>query len=312
MAYSKNITIDENGPRVKTNSTTVFSDVSLSIKDFSQSVESWSSNVQLLNKGDEINIDGNWNFLFIRLRWLDNPNSSSTDGALSIYNACTPMNAISTPCGCDTLSTLDNSKTATVPSLATLEMSQYTEYVLNNTFGYLDTSISLGINNPKVTDLYDNPFNAVLSGDILYFQDVTIGPVSAIANPYPANTQYYSYTNQNKDVLFVYDIDANEWVLLNTDTDISLIDSTENYQINIIHTATWSSNSNEIGNSASFTPELSNSNGDMQLDRTVNIIDNSMPVSFKFSDMLVLPVYNFTGKIISELDNQEINIMLGK
>jgi len=312
MAYTKNIKINENGPQIKVNGSTTFTDANLSLKDFAPAVTSWSSTTQVLNKGEEIVIDEKWTFMFVRLRWLDAKKNSKDDGALSIYDACSTIASVATNCGCDSTATLSSGKTVYVPSLATFETTQYTEYLLSTEFGYLDTTIALGPTGAKTTDLYDHQFSAILSDDILYFYDVTAGATGATANPYPIDEEYYTYVNQEKDVIFVYDYDNLEWILLSTDTDLSDVDGTENIAINILDQASWGATSHEIGNSMVFAPELTNANGTLKIADTVDLEDENMPVSFKFSELLSFSAYKFSGKIISDLDNQEINIMLGK
>ena len=311
--YNKNININENGPKITSNGNLVFSDVSLSLKDFTQSVDNWSSSTYLLDKNEEIVIDGKWKFLFVRLRWLDKPKTSD-DGSLTIYDACSSISSVGSKCGCSSGATASSGKTAPIPSLATFQTTQYTEYMLSNEFSYLDTTVTLGptgASAPKVKDLYDHQFSAVLSSNFLYFAGVT-GATGATANPYPANKEYYSYVNQALNVIFVYNLDTSKWVLVSTDTALSGVDGTSNVAINTLDTADWSAISSEIGNSSKFIPELTNGNGTLKVDKSIDLEDANMPVSFKFSEVLLLPAYKFTGKIVSDLNNQEINIMLGK
>ena len=318
MAYSKNIKIDEDGPKIKVNGSTAFTDATLSLKDFAPAVTSWSSSTQVLNKGEEIVIDGKWTFMFVRLRWQDAARSGSNDGALSIYDACSTIATVASNCGCGPTGATGSGKTAYVPSLATLETTQYTEYLLSSEFSYLDTTITLtgptGATGPapQVTDLYDHQFSAVLSDDILYFAGVTGGATGATANPYPSNMEYYTYLNQDKDVLMVYDYDNSDWILMSTDTDLSAVDGTENVAINTVDQASWGATSHELGNSMILIPELSNANGTLQISTSIDLEDDNMPVAFKFSELLSFSAYKFSGKIISDLDNQEINILLGK
>ena len=313
MAYNKTIKIDENGPKIYSNGSTIFSDVSLSLKDFAPTVNSWNSSTQILNKGESIIINDKWDFVYIRLRWLDKPNNGTDDGALSIYEACSSISLTSnaSACGCSTTNepTL-SSKTAFVSSLATLEVTQYTEYLLSENFAYLTsgaTSILAGMQ-----DLYDHSFNAVISNDILYFYGATAGPTGATANPYPINQEYYSYTNQDKSILLVYDIHNTNWRLISTSTNLNNVTGTENIQITILNSAIWSTISHQLGNSLSFLPQLSNSNGSFKITESIDLEDLNMPVNFKFSELFTYTAHKFKFKITSDLNNQAINILIGK
>lgn len=321
MAYSKKIKIDGDGPKIVTNDKIIFSDISLSLKDFAPEVSNWSTINKVLDKDEFIEINDKWDFIFVRLRWLDKPSTGTNDGALSIYEACSSNSTIKSNCGCSSEETASTGKTAFVPSLATFETTQYTTYVLSDTFAYLDTTLEAGPTGAtagtyKTEDLYDYVFPGILSNDTIFFKDVSaMGPGATGSNPYDVIDElYYSYTNQAKDVILIYDYDNSEWVLISTDTDLSaaVIDGTENIAINILNSVSWSSESYELGNSSIFLPELENSNGEFTIENTIDLIDENMPVTFKFSEILTLWSKTFTGKITSDFDNQEVHILLGK
>lgn len=310
MAYSKNIIINEDGPKIYSNGNLLFNDISLTLKDYSPAVNKTSSTSIILNKGDEYIINGKWSFLYIRMRWLDKP-VKSNNGGFSIYDACSSTSVVAKNCSCDnTVEKKSEGKTVAVPTLATIQMDHYTEYLLSSGFGYLNTDITFGATGTKVNDLYDNNFNAVIMDDVLYFKN-GIGPTGATANPYPIDKEYYAYVNQDKDVLFVFDIGNDEWVLINTDTDLSIIDGTENILINNIEQVTWGVTSEELGNSSNFIPaNIGPTNSDtFTISGSIDIKDENQPVTFKFSEIFVFNAFKFSAKIISDIDNQEINIL---
>lgn len=318
MAYSKNIKIDENGPKIVSNGKNIFTDVSLSYKDFMPAVESWTSITKVLDKNETIEITDKYDYIFVRLRWLDKP-TSSEDGALSIYDGCSSNASVAANCGCSKDEETSDGKTAFVPSLATFETTQYTEYLLSSEFGFLDTDLEAGPTGAtagtyKTEDLYDHIFSAVLSGDTLFFPGATAyGPGATGANPYDSIDElYYSYANQAEDVLFVYDYDNSEWILISTNDDLSAIDGTENVAIDILNAVSWSADSYELGNSSVFVPDLETVDGTFKITDTIDLVDENMPVTIKFSEILSLGAKKFTGTITSDLNNQEINILLGK
>ena len=121
---------------------------------------------------------------------------------------------------------------------------------------------------------------------------------------------FYSYVNEDNNVLLAYDINSNYWKLIYTDTDLSSIDGTQNSHINIIDQVSWSSISDEIGNSATYIPEAKNSNGAFYTDGVVDLIDDGMPIKYKVNGLFVMDSSNFIGKFTSKVDGQQVNILL--
>jgi len=124
------IRIDENGPRVESNSNVIASDLKLTLKDYIPEVTNWTTWNGILNEGETISISTPYKFIALRARNAGNSVGSTLNpptGAIDLTSACLPANnSLASNCGCSDDSSSSNEV------LLDFKMDQYTTYELDN------------------------------------------------------------------------------------------------------------------------------------------------------------------------------------
>jgi len=135
---------------------------------------------------------------------------------------------------------------------------------------------------------------------------------SAAENEYKCKLDYYAYTKaDNEYILFIFNNTLGKWVIVKLDKKINdIVQNKTAY--NIIELIEWSesnyiySNSNiSMPSAIGYTSTNTNS-----FTGKVSELDSNMPITFKMNSLFILESDNFKGKIISKVNNLDVNIML--
>ena len=79
---------------------------------------------------------------------------------------------------------------------------------------------------------------------------------------------------------------------------------------NIIEIIEWSETSYTVGNSNITIPSIDGYTGTNTIEGTISELDSNMPVTFKLNSLFIMESSTFTGKIISKLNNLDVNVLL--
>lgn len=154
--------------------------------------------------------------------------------------------------------------------------------------------------------VYEYAFIGVLSDN-----NIVIKTTDAECD-YKCKLDYYAYTKADNDyILFIFDNTSGKWVLIRLDEKIS--DVVENKTpYNIIELIEWSESSYTYKTSNITMPSINalGSTGINSYIGSVVELDKDMPVVFKLNSLFIMESKTFTGKIISKLNNLDVNVML--
>lgn len=135
---------------------------------------------------------------------------------------------------------------------------------------------------------------------------------SAAENEYKCKLDYYAYTKaDNEYILFIFDDTSGKWVIVKLDKKINdIVQNKTAY--NIIELIQWSESNYIYSNSNISMPSAIGytSTNVNSFTGTVSELDSNMPVTFKMNSLFIMESDNFKGKIISKVNNLDVNIML--
>ena len=130
-------------------------------------------------------------------------------------------------------------------------------------------------------------------------------------NDYPCKLEYYAYSKVDNDyILFIFDDTHGKWLLIRLDEKINDI-IVNKIPYNIIEVIEWSETNYTYETSNITMPSKEDFGSNINsYEGSVSEIDENMPVIFKINSLLIMESKTFTGKIVSKLDNLDVNVML--
>lgn len=345
MTKTYYINIDNGGPKVKSGKDIVQYERSLTLEDYLPNVTNWTTWNGVLSKDSEISITGKYKFIFLRVR----NNDATIQSSITNYqNYCDPIaNSLVKSCtGTGTNAFSDTLLNFEINQYTTFNLNQNTIYVdsslvfdcsngttisgvtgwtgctENTTLdcGLTGTTGQIGITGgtgtcdigstagatAAIKGIYNYSFVGVLQDN-----NLVVKTEDADCD-YKCNLDYYAFTNPKNDyILFIFDNTAGKWVVVKLNEKINDIIKNK-IAFSVIEVIEWGDYTNTyMYNDTNIAlPGKVESVGTIEYSGTKVLLDEGFPTTIKINNLLVLEADSFDGKIISNMDNMEVSMML--